>query len=77
MNKCRHFWVHRKDGYEEQCGPAICLICGKYGCMHDFEAEVKKLPNHLHDRRRSLFKSLGINGNDHKLERKLNAVLSK
>ena len=36
MSTCEHFWVYRIDGYEEQCGAAICSKCGKYGCYCDF-----------------------------------------
>lgn len=33
--ECDHVWVARLDGCEEQCGPAICQVCGKYGCYCD------------------------------------------
>jgi len=29
---CGHIWVIRKDGYEEQCAPMICELCGAFGC---------------------------------------------
>jgi len=29
---CKHDWVNRTDGYEEQCGAAVCLKCGAFTC---------------------------------------------
>ena len=29
---CEHDWVNRGDGWEEQCGAAVCLECGAFGC---------------------------------------------
>ena len=36
-NKCDHKWRYRKDGWEEGCIPAICLKCGAFGCVCDYE----------------------------------------
>lgn len=30
---CEHEWVYRKDGWEDECGPAICRKCGAFGCF--------------------------------------------
>lgn len=35
--RCKHDWVHRKDGYEEQCIGAICRKCGAFGCGCDVD----------------------------------------
>lgn len=32
---CNHDWVYRKFGYEEQCAPIVCTICGAFGCACD------------------------------------------
>ena len=71
MDNCNHFWVARKDGYEEQCAPAICLICGEYGCYCRLRDTLKGMPPVLELRRKILFKELGINGEDHKIEKEL------
>lgn len=63
MSNCNHFWVERKDGYEEQCTPAICLVCGEYGCFCKL--------NNPSERRKELFEQLGINGNNHELQKRL------
>ncbi len=71
MDKCNHFWVARVDGYEEQCGPAICLICGEYACECEFRKQLNLLPESLKDRRRAIFKDFGFGGDNHKLEQAL------
>lgn len=71
IGECNHFWVKRKDGYEEACGPAICLLCGKYGCYCKFQKEIEILPVGLRDRRKELFEQLGIDGNEHEIEKSL------
>ena len=70
MDKCNHFWVERKDGYEEQCGASICLVCGKYGCY--CKLKISETPRNLRERRKQLFYELGINGDKHKLEKEIN-----
>ena len=32
---CEHIWRYRKDGWEEGCGPAVCIRCGAFGCFCD------------------------------------------
>lgn len=32
---CEHVWRHRKDGWEEECGPVVCIECGAFGCFCD------------------------------------------
>ena len=32
---CIHVWRYRSDGWEEGCGPAICVECGAFGCFCD------------------------------------------
>ena len=66
--ECGHLWVKRLDGYEEQCIPAICLWCGKYGCFCDFNRSIKELPDAAKARAKDLFKTMGIDGDEHKLE---------
>jgi len=61
-NVCSHKWVERLDGYEEQCGPAICCLCGEYGCW--CEAKWRDMS----DEEKLLFRKNGINGNMHELE---------
>jgi hypothetical protein len=34
-NDCVHEWAFRKDGYEQQCVPTICIKCGAFGCLCD------------------------------------------
>jgi len=36
---CEHVWRHRKDGWVEECVPAVCIECGAFGCLHDFIKE--------------------------------------
>ncbi|MBU1091254.1 hypothetical protein KKA27_00035 [Patescibacteria group bacterium] len=36
---CEHIWRFRKDGWEEGCGPAVCVECGAFGCLHDFNRD--------------------------------------
>jgi len=62
---CDHKWVERLDGYEEQCGPAICNKCGLYGCCCDAKW------GEMSDEERSIFERSGINGNDHEIEKRL------
>ena len=69
--ECEHFWVERKDGYEEQCGPAICLICGEYGCECKFRRQIENLSEIEKKRRWKLFEELGIDGNKHHIEESL------
>jgi len=66
--ECSHFWVARTDGYEEQCSPAICLVCGKYGCWCNFMSSIRDLPEWMQERRKQLFNDLGIEGNNHEIE---------
>lgn len=37
---CDHKFVHRKDGYEEGCCPAICKKCGAFGCACDIGSQL-------------------------------------
>ncbi len=60
---CNHFWVERTDGYEEQCGAAICNKCGKYGCYCDAQY------GRMTEERKQIFHQSGIPGNDHQLEK--------
>ena len=71
MDNCKHFWVNRKDGWEEGCGAAICLLCGKHDCYCDFNIEIENLPKELKERRKRIFEELGIEGNDHQIEKEL------
>jgi len=32
---CSHEFRYRKDGWEEECVPAICKNCGAFGCACD------------------------------------------
>ena len=73
MDKCNHFWVDRKDGYEEQCSAAICIICGEYGCYCVLKREKENMSDSLWERRLTLFDELGIDGNGHEIEKSLNA----
>ncbi len=34
-DNCAHEWAGRKNGYEEQCVPVICVKCGAFGCLCD------------------------------------------
>ncbi len=61
---CKHDWVHRTDGYEEQCTPAICRICGAYGCLCSIG---HPLTQQAYDD----FIRRGIPGNSHEIERRL------
>lgn len=61
--KCDHDWVNRTDGYEEQCGPAICTKCGRYGCW--CTANYDRMTPEQQKR----FKARGIPGNDHEIEK--------
>ena len=36
-NNCNHVWRYRKDGWEEECIPVICVECGAFGCICDVE----------------------------------------
>ncbi len=59
----KHVWVDRTDGYNGQCGPAICYACGKYGCYCDAKwAEMSAS-------QKKAFESNGIAGNNHALEK--------
>lgn len=71
MKNCEHFWVERRDGYEEGCCPAICLTCGKYGCYCNFTDDLLDLiSDDEATERKKRFYDLGINGNKHEIERK-------
>jgi len=67
--KCPHIWVNRTDGDEEECTPAICVLCGKYGCicklkLYDYSNAIKvRIKNFFYDN-----KMLGAN---HDLERSI------
>ena len=63
--ECEHDWVRRLDGYEEQCGPAICRKCGKYGCYCDAKWAL------MDEKSKDYFETNAINGNSHELEKKL------
>lgn len=63
--QCNHKWVLRIDGYEEQCEPAICCLCGLYGCWCD--AKWREMT----DEQQKAFKENGINGNNHELKKRL------
>jgi hypothetical protein len=71
MDDCEHFWVNRTDGYEEECGPAICLLCGQYGCYCDFLKTIEYYPQKIKERRKKIYKELGIDGNKHEIENSL------
>jgi len=60
---CDHHWVERLDGWDGQCGAAICDKCGLYGCLCD--AKWRKMT----DEEKKEFHSNGINGSKHKLEK--------
>lgn len=36
---CKHVWRYRKDGWVEECVPAVCIECGAFGCQCDFGDE--------------------------------------
>jgi hypothetical protein len=61
---CQHDWVNRTDGYEEQCGAAICTKCGKYGCWCDV-GYLKMSKEEKED-----FGKRGISGNDHEIKKR-------
>jgi len=42
---CNHKWRYRKDGHEEECGPAICIKCGAFGCFCDVDRD--KVPKDI------------------------------
>lgn len=42
---CNHKWRYRKDGHEEGCGPAVCIICGAFGCFCDVDRD--KVPKDI------------------------------
>ncbi|MBN2377041.1 MAG: hypothetical protein JXD22_11610 [Sedimentisphaerales bacterium] len=71
MEGCKHFWVERTDGYEEQCGAAICLICGEYDCECKVRKELYWKSEAYKVRRMELFKTLGIAGNKHDIEKRI------
>lgn len=62
-----HDWVFRVRGYVEDCGPAICTICGQYGCWCDAGY------SHMSPERKSDFFRRGIRGNNHEIEKRLAA----
>ncbi len=64
----KHDWVLRTDGYEEQCTPAICKKCGKYGCLCDVRRDLGHSLDVLESEH---FHMSGIPGNDHELEKSL------
>lgn len=33
---CNHVWRYRKESWEDECIPAICVECGAFGCGCDF-----------------------------------------
>jgi len=70
---CEHFWIERKDGFEEMCTPAICLLCGEYGCICNLTDSTKflRLAVKMRERRKGLFYSLAIDGNKHEIEKEL------
>jgi hypothetical protein len=45
IKDCNHVWRYRKNGWEEECAPAICIECGAYGCLCDFDHS--KLPQEV------------------------------
>jgi len=69
IDQCEHVWVKREDGYEEQCGPVICIICGKYNCYCSFLRSIENLPPLIQKLRKKRFEELAINGNKHQLEK--------
>ncbi len=69
--KCPHFWVERTDGYVEQCTPAICLMCGEYGCRCSIDEELRTMSTQIKARRLELFTRLGFAGKEHSLEKEL------
>jgi len=72
MSICEHSWVFRIDGYEEQCGAAICSKCGKYGCYCDFVNDNLTMVDNLkNQKRKKEYEELGIYGNNHELEKKV------
>jgi hypothetical protein len=42
IKDCNHKWRYRKDGWEEQCIPTICIECGAFGCRCDMKEEFPK-----------------------------------
>ena len=68
---CDHEWVNRNDGYEETCGPAICIRCGLYGCWCTAKW------SEMSDEEKKAFEENGINGNNHEIEKRLKAVKIK
>ena len=63
MEDCKHNWVHRKDGYVEYCIPAICIKCGKYGCICDAQ-----LKDNMQEKE---FYAKEIDGNVHEIEKNI------
>ena len=53
---CNHVWRYRKDGWEEECIPSICIKCGAFGCYCDFYNKENKPSD-------DVFFSEGENGN--------------
>jgi hypothetical protein len=72
--KCKHDWVERIDGYEEQCTAAICRRCGAYGCRCNWLKSLN-LPTGIRPtpEQESYFRTNGIPGNDHEIEKRLKA----
>ena len=81
MENCKHNWVYRKDGYVEQCVPAICTKCGKYGCFCDFKFSNSEIYYKEGDEgKKNLylkFMENGINGDSHYIENKMKEIEEK
>ena len=71
---CEHNWVYRKDGWEEQCVPAICTICGEYGCFCDFMRTSMKYDKANIEEKKEIYDYFikeGINGDNHYIENRM------
>jgi hypothetical protein len=64
----KHDWVLRTDDYQEQCTPAICAKCGKYGCLCDVRRDLGHQMDVIES---GHFHMNGMAGNDHELEKSL------
>ena len=42
---CDHIWRYRKDGWEDECIPMICIECGAFACYCDLYDKPKPEKN--------------------------------
>ncbi len=56
---CNHIWRYRKDSWEDECVPAICIVCGAFGCLCDY-ADLNNYSNKEFEKIKKIFFDEGV-----------------